>query len=74
MAEKRRPRSVSADDVQSHRDLRSPLPESFDTIKCTNSEQRPGQDLAHAQDDVIKCVHVCMRGVHGKGDVNKNNL
>ena len=47
----RRHRSDSAD-AQSDQSLHCPLTESLDTMDCINLEQRPGWDLAHAQDDV----------------------
>ena len=47
----RKPRSDCAD-AQSDQGPRCSLPESLDTIKCINGEQRLGLDLVHAQDDV----------------------
>ena len=47
----RRPRSDCAS-AQSDQSLRCPLPESMNTIECINCQQRPGWDLARAQDDV----------------------
>ena len=48
---RRRPGSActSAQSDQGHRCL---LTESFKTIECSNGEQLPGWDFAHAQDDL----------------------
>ena len=41
-----------ADSEDPDQGLRCSLPESLDTIECINGEQRPGWDLAHAQENV----------------------
>ena len=52
-----RPRSACAF-AQSDQALHCPLPES---LECTNGEQRPGWDLAHAQNDVIRTFWACSK-------------
>ena len=53
--------------AQSDQGLRCLLPKSLDTVECSNGEQMPGWDLAHAQDDVYPHV---LRMLEGTCSIN----
>ena len=55
------PRSACAS-VQSDQGIHCQLTESLDTTECMNSEQMPGWDSAHVQDDVNEHILRMLEG------------